>query len=83
MFLCGTKDDDDEHVILLDTEESFETFTGATDTINFVLFFAPWCPHCQALKPVWSQLAQSSPRHNANFAKVLCGHFFVTDTIRY
>ena len=71
------KEADDERVFPLVTEESFERFTRTADSVNFVLFFAPWCPHCQALRPVWSQLANSSPRHVANFAEVHCSHLFV------
>ena len=36
-----------------------------------VKFYAPWCPHCQALAPVWEQLAKA---HHAeyNVAEVDC-----------
>ena len=37
------------------TEENFVSETRATDTA--VLFFAPWCGHCQRLLPTWKTIA--------------------------
>jgi len=70
------KEDDDEHVVfLLEREASYESFVGAVDgSVNFVLFFVPWCPHCQALRPIWSQLAATSSHDQASFAEVRRRH---------
>ena len=47
-------------VIVLDTS-NFDTLTEAgkasAQTRWFVMFHAPWCGHCRALKPTWEQLA--------------------------
>lgn len=37
-----------------------------------VLFYAPWCPHCQAILPVWDNLADTNTKHNMTMAKVDC-----------
>ena len=37
----------------------------------FVDFFAPWCPHCVHLKPVWIELAKSS-QNVMNIATIDC-----------
>ena len=51
----------------------------------FIEFFAPWCPHCQHLAPVWDSLHRES-KDEVNIARVdctgeagrpLCKHFSV------
>lgn len=38
---------------------SYDTFdTEVSKGIWFVDFFAPWCPHCQSLAPIWTKLAE-------------------------
>ncbi|XP_078047615.1 uncharacterized protein LOC144475516 [Augochlora pura] len=50
-----------------------------------VEFYAPWCPACEALEPVWEHLASQKKRLNINVGKVditdspgLSGRFMVT-----
>jgi len=59
MFFC-IKEVEDEHVISLPNEESFNAFIRPAESVNFVLYSAPWCPQCKELKPVWNELASSS-----------------------
>ncbi|EZA46706.1 Thioredoxin domain-containing protein [Ooceraea biroi] len=43
---------------------------------HFIMFYAPWCGHCQRLKPTWEQLAEISnvleETGNIRIAKVDC-----------
>ncbi|KAH0945787.1 hypothetical protein HN011_000786 [Eciton burchellii] len=41
---------------------------------HFVMFYAPWCGHCQKLGPIWDQLAKISNEeyNNIKIAKVDC-----------
>ena len=37
----------------------------------FVKFYAPWCPHCQALEPIWIEFYRKNKKH-INVASVDC-----------
>ncbi|SJK86644.1 protein disulfide-isomerase A6 [Babesia microti strain RI] len=41
------------------------------DSVWFVMFYAPWCGHCKALKPTWDSLA-SKLGNKVKVAKVDC-----------
>lgn len=38
--------------------EDFQKLVTTTQDPWFVKFYAPWCHHCQALAPVWNQMAK-------------------------
>ncbi|KAF2901047.1 hypothetical protein ILUMI_05103 [Ignelater luminosus] len=64
--------DEDVHTIKYDTE----TFSVELPKKNhFVMFYAPWCAHCQRLAPTWEQLAEmlnDDKDGNIRIAKVDC-----------
>lgn len=35
-----------------------KTFRLKSPSLNFVLFYVPWCPHCQKIKEMWSELSK-------------------------
>lgn len=37
--------------------DNFDETALDTTKAAFVMFFAPWCGHCKAIKPVWKELA--------------------------
>jgi protein disulfide-isomerase len=51
--------------------EKFEKLVSNTMDPWFIKFYAPWCHHCQALAPNWSNLARQM-RGNLNIGQVNC-----------
>ena len=40
------------------TAETFQKVVTTTQDPWFIKFYAPWCTHCQHLKPTWDQMAR-------------------------
>ena len=40
------------------TAESFQKLVTTSQAPWFIKFYVPWCPHCQHLAPIWSQVAK-------------------------
>lgn len=53
------------------TAESFQKLVTTTQDPWFIKFYAPWCGHCQALAPTWSQMAKEM-QHTLNIGEVNC-----------
>ncbi|KMU91339.1 disulfide-isomerase A6 [Coccidioides immitis H538.4] len=53
------------------TAESFQKLVTTTRDPWFVKFYAPWCVHCQALAPIWSQMAKDL-KGKLNIGEVNC-----------
>lgn len=53
------------------TAESFQKLVTTTQDAWFIKFYAPWCHHCQALAPTWSQMAKEM-KGQLNVGEVNC-----------
>lgn len=50
--------------------EGFNNYAPVKDECNFVLFYADWCPHCQAIKSDWNKLEKEMNGQSVNGVKV-------------
>ena len=55
------------------SQESFQKLVTNTQDPWFVKFYAPWCPHCQALAPSWVQMSKEL-QGKLNVGEVNCEH---------
>eukprot|EP00879_Flechtneria_rotunda_P008753 GHRR01009167.1.p1 GENE.GHRR01009167.1~~GHRR01009167.1.p1 ORF type:complete len:415 (+),score=150.40 GHRR01009167.1:625-1869(+) len=53
------------------TDSNFDEEVVQSDDIWFIEFYAPWCGHCKALKPVWTEAA-SEMKGKIKFGAVDC-----------
>ncbi|CAM1511400.1 Fc.00g089130.m01.CDS01 [Cosmosporella sp. VM-42] len=53
------------------TAESFQRLVTMTQDPWFIKFYAPWCPHCNAMGPTWEQLAKNM-QGKLNIGEVNC-----------
>ncbi|KAJ5073009.1 protein disulfide-isomerase tmx3 [Anaeramoeba ignava] len=68
LILISTK----EKEIIDLTNKPFSEIVYENNSLWFVKFFAPWCPHCQKLKPIFEELAQKFENHKILFGEVNC-----------
>ncbi|KAJ8945884.1 hypothetical protein NQ318_002725 [Aromia moschata] len=63
--------EEDVHTAKYDTDNFSDELAKNN---HFVMFYAPWCGHCQSLAPTWEQLAEMLNEDNSNLkiAKVDC-----------
>ena len=53
------------------TQENFQRLVTKTQEPWFIKFYAPWCHHCQAMAPNWSQMAREL-QGQLNIGEVNC-----------
>ncbi|KAJ2082126.1 hypothetical protein H4R24_001822 [Coemansia sp. RSA 988] len=73
VVVSGNADDGAKYNVLgqvvVLTKDNFTE--GTADGPWFVKFYAPWCPHCQTLAPVWKQVANEL-KGRVNVGQVNC-----------
>merc|ERR1712193_416598 len=67
LFVVGTE----AKAVDLDIK-TFDDALATASKPHFIMFYAPWCGHCKALKPTWEQLGVASDCVKATIARVDC-----------
>ncbi|KOX78633.1 Thioredoxin domain-containing protein 5 [Melipona quadrifasciata] len=72
IFMLSQVNSEQDHVHTIQyTKDNFSTEILKKN--HFIMFYAPWCGHCQRLEPTWEQLAKMSKMEdNIKIAKVDC-----------
>lgn len=68
-------------VVVTDIDPKFESLprlstseelrTASTNEDIIVMFFAPWCPHCQSMFPVYAKAAEEAPTNKETNIKFI------------
>ncbi|XP_076619033.1 thioredoxin domain-containing protein pretaporter [Colletes latitarsis] len=71
-MLSQVNSEEEEHVHTIQYNK--DNFSEEIKNKNhFIMFYAPWCGHCQRLEPTWEQLAEMTNKEdNIKIAKVDC-----------
>eukprot|EP01015_Nassula_variabilis_P001159 TRINITY_DN1062_c0_g1_i2.p1 TRINITY_DN1062_c0_g1~~TRINITY_DN1062_c0_g1_i2.p1 ORF type:complete len:275 (+),score=83.63 TRINITY_DN1062_c0_g1_i2:39-863(+) len=78
IFLCvvsqGSQTGEEPPFVQHLTPENFDDYINANSQQDwFVMMYAPWCGHCQNIKPIWKQLTEDKElAGKVNFAAVNC-----------
>ncbi|KAB0790649.1 hypothetical protein PPYR_14902 [Photinus pyralis] len=71
IFICAQTHENDVYTVQYNTDNYSEEISKRN---HFIMFYAPWCGHCQRLGPIWEQLAEMLNEDDTNIriAKVDC-----------
>lgn len=73
IFMLSQVNSEEDHLYSVQyTKDNFSTEIQKKN--HLVMFYAPWCGHCQRLEPIWEQIAKMSYNEDSNvkIAKVDC-----------
>eukprot|EP01017_Pseudomicrothorax_dubius_P046212 TRINITY_DN8109_c0_g2_i11.p2 TRINITY_DN8109_c0_g2~~TRINITY_DN8109_c0_g2_i11.p2 ORF type:complete len:230 (+),score=39.15 TRINITY_DN8109_c0_g2_i11:132-821(+) len=63
---------EDPIAVALLTEANFDSLVINSTQNWFIMFHAPWCPHCVRLKPTWADLTTEVSKFNVRMAWINC-----------
>jgi len=62
-----------EEVVEHLTPDNFDSLVNGPGSVPwFIMFYAPWCPHCQRATPAWQELARSRKEEDVRIGMVNC-----------